>query len=275
MRPNCPHRFHQNRLNRFYYRWAQDSVCALGPTLGSLRLRIVVRLTQGWLRARFSARDTGTRLDFARLLVSVCSRPDSARVSAYHSSEIGSMRLGSIPYLGLGSSRLVAQARLGTRLGTRESAQYSARLKSELSLGSDRGPAHRSAGDWLGHRDLTWLDLGLSPAHLARFGAWDRTGARFGLEARPGSQLRARPGSGLGARLGSEPGSAHLGSENIRSLTKHERRKCETKTVRRESAKVRVDEKDERKCHTKKKMEQPEVTHFPVFKTNSARRWHP
>ena len=62
-----------------------------------------------------------------------------------------------------------------------------------------------------------------------------------------------RPGSGLGARLGSEPGSAHLGSENIISETKHERRKRETKTVRRESAKVKVDEKDERKCHTKKR----------------------
>ena len=50
---------------------------------------------------------------------------------------------------------------------------------------------------------------------MARLGAWDRALTRFGLEARPGSKLRARPGSGLGARLGSEPGSAHLGSENI------------------------------------------------------------
>ena len=67
----------------------------------------------------------------------------------------------------------------------------------------------------LGTRDSTWLDLGLRPAQLARLGAWDRALTRFGLEARPGSKLRARPGSGLGARLGSEPGSAHLGSENI------------------------------------------------------------
>ena len=50
---------------------------------------------------------------------------------------------------------------------------------------------------------------------MARLGAWDRALTRFGLEARPGLKLRAWPGSGLGARLGSEPGSAHLGSENI------------------------------------------------------------
>ena len=86
---------------------------------------------------------------------------------------------------------------------------------------------------------------------MPRLCAWDRASTRFGLEARPGSKLRAQPDSGLGARLGSEPGSAHLGSENITSETKPERRKCKTKTFRRESVKVKADEKRERKCHEK------------------------
>ena len=148
------------------------------------------------------------------------------------------MRFGSIHYLGLGSSRLVARARLGTRLGTQLNARFGptrSSAEAQIRVGS------WLSWDWLGTRDSTWLDLGLSPAHLARLGAWDRAGTRFGLEARPGSKLsrvEARPGSGLGARLGSEPGLAHLGSENIISETKHERRKCKRKTVRRESANV-------------------------------------
>ena len=162
------------------------------------------------------------------MLVSVCSRR-LARGSAYHSSGIGSVRLSLNRYSGLGSSRLFARAQLGTR----ESAQW-ARLNSELSLGSARSSPQGSPGDWLGTRDSTRLVSWPISRYLARLGAWDRAGARtrFGLEARPGSRLRAR--SGLGARLGSEPGSAHLGSENIINETKHERRKCKTKTASRE-----------------------------------------
>ena len=119
---------------------------------------------------------------------------------------------------------MLGSAQIGARLGLRSGPC------SWVSWGLARG---------LGTRDSTWLVLGLSPAHLARPSAWDRAEARFGLEARLGSNLRARPGSGLGTRLGSEPGSAHLGSENIISETKHERRKCMTKTVRRGSVKVR------------------------------------
>ena len=121
----------------------------------------------------------------------------------------------------------------------------------------------------LGTRDSTWLDLGLRPAHLARLGAWDRTLTRFGLEARPGSKLRARPGSGLGARLGSEPGTAHLGSENIISETKPERRKCKTKTFRRESAKVRrwKQTKNVNENVTRKKYETTRGYALPCFRT--------
>ena len=165
------------------------------------------------------------------MLVSVCSRR-LARGSAYHSSGIGSVRLSLIRYLGLGSSRLLARAQLGTR----ESAQW-ARLNSELGLGSARGSAQGSPGDWLGARE-SGFDLACLMAHLASPGSSWCLGSGRG----PGSvrvrspESRAGPArdSGLGARLGSEPGSAHFGSENIINETKHERRKCKTKTAGRE-----------------------------------------
>ena len=99
----------------------------------------------GLTRARFSARDTGTRLArFCSRLVSGCSRSGSARGSAYHSSGTDSVRLSSLHYLGLGSSRLVARAGLEARIGKREIgsmldlAQLGARLRpsSGLSIGA-------------------------------------------------------------------------------------------------------------------------------------------
>ena len=106
------------------------------------------------------------------------------------------MRLGSIRYLGLGSSQLVARAGPETQLGTRESAQYSrAQLRAQLEIGPG-----------LGDRDSNWLGLGLSSAHLPRLGAWDRARARIGLEAQSDSRLRARlriRSTWIGARLGS------------------------------------------------------------------------
>ena len=97
--------------------------------------------------ACFSAQYTRTRLDFARGSSRFAQGPAQLESLLITGLGSGSVGLGSIRYLGLGSSRLVARARLGTRLGTRESAQCSARPKSELGLGSDRGPAHDSAGD--------------------------------------------------------------------------------------------------------------------------------
>ena len=229
-------------IRRLFQRWVspfKPLLPALGSGLGSLawpeaRLASAPDRCSAWLRARFSAQDTRTRLDFARGSSRFAPGPVQLESLLIIGRGSGSVRLCSIRYLGLSSSRLLARARLGTRLGTRESAQCSARPKSELGLGSDLGPTHQ-----LGTRDSTWFDLGLRHAHLTRFGAWDRALTWFGLEARPGSKLRARAGSGLGARLGSESGSAHLGSENIISETKPERRKYKTKTFRRESAKVR------------------------------------
>ena len=91
----------------------------------------------------------------------------------------------------------MARARLGARLGTRGSAWLgsarlgSARLGSARS--SARGSARGSARDWLGNRDSVWLGSGLSWAHLSRLGAWDRLGARLGLEARSGSRFDQHP----------------------------------------------------------------------------------
>ena len=136
-------RFHQNRLNRFYQPRARDSV--RGLVRGSARFDSgsLFGLTQGSFLG--SIHKDSARL--CSMLVSVCSRPVQLESLLITGRGSGSVRLGSIRYLGLGSSRLVARARLGTRLGTRESAQCSARPKSELGLGSDRGPAHGSAGD--------------------------------------------------------------------------------------------------------------------------------
>ena len=73
-------RFHQNRLNRFYQPWARDSVRDLA--------RGSARLGSGSLFDLFlgSIHEDSARL--CSMLVSVCSRPGSARVSAYHRSGI-------------------------------------------------------------------------------------------------------------------------------------------------------------------------------------------
>ena len=107
-------------------------------------------------------------------------------------------------------------------------------------------------GSGLGTRDSTCLDLGFSPPHLAQLVAWNQSGTRFGLEARPGSKLWARPTQD--SALGLDRSSARLISV-VKILfieTKHEQRRCKTITVRRESAKIKADEKRERKCHEKK-----------------------
>ena len=118
------------------------------------------------------------------MLVSVCSR-SLARGSAYHSSGIGSVRLSLIRYLGLGSSRLLARAQLGTR----ESAQW-ARLNSELGLGSARGSAQGSPGNWFGARD-SGFDLACLMAHLASLvSAWCLGSGRGPGSVRLGSPAR-------------------------------------------------------------------------------------
>ena len=137
-------RFHQNRLNRFYRPWVRDSVRGLARGSARFDSGSLFGLTQGSFLGSIHER---TRLDFARCSSRFAQGPAQLESLLITGRGSGSVRLGLIRYLGLGSSRLVARARLGTRLGTRESAQCSARPKAELGLGSDWDPAHGSAWD--------------------------------------------------------------------------------------------------------------------------------
>ena len=94
-------RFHQNRLNRFYQPWARDSVRWLGPKLGSLRLRIVVRLDSGFV-SRLKTRGLVSILLEVRFGL---LKADSARVSAYHRSGI---RLSAARLDSLFGARLIS-----------------------------------------------------------------------------------------------------------------------------------------------------------------------
>ena len=142
-------RFGQSRLNRFYqpkarYKNRPDS------KLGSVRLEIATRL-----KARFSARDSMTRLDLAR--AGHCrSGPGAPR--------LGLTRLGSARLATRGSTHLRSWLRLslGLRIWTGESTRCSTRLSSEFGSGSARG----QVGDRLGTRDS-----GFCLAGLGRVGA--------------------------------------------------------------------------------------------------------
>ena len=119
-------RFHQNRLNRFYQPWARDSVRGLARGSARFDSGSLFGLTQGSFLGSIHER---TRLDFARCSSRFAQGPAQLESLFITGRGSGSVWLGSIRYLGLGSSRLVARARLGTRLGTQESAQCSARPK--------------------------------------------------------------------------------------------------------------------------------------------------
>ena len=142
-------RFGQSRLNRFYqpkarYKNRPDS------KLGSVRLEIAARL-----KARFSARDSMTRLDLAR--------------AGHCRSELGSPRLGLTR---LGSARLATRGSthfrswlrlsLGLRIWTGESTRCSTRLSSEFGSGSARGQVEARLGT---------RDSGFGLAGLGRVGA--------------------------------------------------------------------------------------------------------
>ena len=138
-------RFGQSRLNRFYqpkarYKNQPDS------KLGSVRLEIAARL-----KARFSARDSMTRLDLAR--AGHCR-------SGLRSPRLGLTRLGSAWLTTRGSIHLRSWLRLslGLQIWTGESTRCSTRFSS----GSARG----QVGDRLGTRDS-----GFGLAGLGRVGA--------------------------------------------------------------------------------------------------------
>ena len=141
-------RFHQNRLNRFYQPWARDSVRGLARGSARFDSGSLFGLTQGSFLGSIHER---TRLDFAQCSSQFAQGPAQLESLLITGRGSGSVRLGSIRYLGLGSSRLVARAGLETRLGNREIgsmldlAQLGARLRPSsgpsigLSWGFARG----------------------------------------------------------------------------------------------------------------------------------------
>ena len=142
-------RFGQSRLNCFYqpkarYKNRPDS------KLGSVRLEIAAQL-----KARFSARDSMTRLDLAR--AGHCR-------SGLGSPRLGLTRLGSARLATRGLTHLRSWLRLslGLRIWTGKSTRCSTRLSSEFDSGSARG----QVGDRLGTRDS-----GFGLAGLGRVGA--------------------------------------------------------------------------------------------------------
>ena len=145
-------KFGQSRLNRFYqpkarYKDGPDS------KLGSVRLEIAARL-----KARFSARDSMTRLDLAR--AGHCR-------SGLGSPRLGLTLLGSARLATLGSTHLRSWPRLsmGLRIWTGESTRCSTRLNSEF--GSAQFGVRSEIGSGLATRDLVWL--GSEESELSSF----------------------------------------------------------------------------------------------------------
>ena len=106
--------------------WARDSV-RLGSELGSVGLRMVVRLDSGLVSFLNSGHKDSNRLDSR--LRSVCSRSGSARGSAHRTSG-----LGSAHYSRFSLPRLVDLDRLGDRLEARRNSSIlgSAELRARL-----------------------------------------------------------------------------------------------------------------------------------------------
>ena len=115
----------------------------LGARLGSAPNRC-----SAWLRARFSARDTG--------LGSICLVTRFGLLEAPLSSRLGASQLGSARLAFRDSAHLGSWLGLGWGIGD----QLNARFGSAPS--SARGSAWDSAGDWLGNRDSVWLGSELS-----------------------------------------------------------------------------------------------------------------
>ena len=138
--------FDQSRFNRFYLSWARDLV-RLGSELGSIGLRMVVRLDSGPVSFLNSGHKDSNRLDSR--LRSVCSRPRSARGSAHRTSGLGTVcsrhgsargsahrtsEIGSAHYSRFSLPRLVSLNRLGDRLEARKISSMlgSAELRARL-----------------------------------------------------------------------------------------------------------------------------------------------
>ena len=151
--------FDQSRLNRFYQPWAREPG-RLGSEFGS-----------------------------------VCSRPGSGRGSAHCRSGLGSVRLGSDFVLVCSrvsskqfGARLITgrgSARFGSLFGARLISTYGSARDPGISsmFGSAQLGARLGLGTGLGLE--IQLGSGLSSAHLARLGTWDRGSASKKLIPEP------------------------------------------------------------------------------------------
>ena len=171
--------FDQSCFNHFYLSWARDSV-RLGSELGSVGLRMVVRLDSGLVSFLNSGHKDSNRIDSR--LRSVCSRPGSARGPAHRTSGLGTVcsrhgsargsahrtsGLGSAHYSRFSLPRLVDLDRLGDQLEARRISSMlgsagSARFaqdpdQQEARLGSLFGVQFTSARE----SGSTWGSLGL------------------------------------------------------------------------------------------------------------------
>ena len=134
--------FDQSCFNRFYLSWARDSV-RIGSELGSVGLRMVVRLDSGLVSFLNSGHKDSNRLDSR--LRSVCSRPGSARGSVQFAQGRISSRLGSSHHgarRGLLEARIssrLCSSHLGARLGSLFAVQPTSTRGSGSAWGSTRG----------------------------------------------------------------------------------------------------------------------------------------
>ena len=135
--------FDQSCFNRFYLSWARDSV-RLGSELGSVGLRMVVRLDSGLISFLNSGHKDSNRLDSRlRSVCSISSRLGSSHLGARHGllearSARGSAHrisgLGSAHYSRFSLPRLVDLDRLGDRLEAQRISSMlgSAELRARL-----------------------------------------------------------------------------------------------------------------------------------------------
>ena len=105
-----------------------------------------------WLRARFSARDTG--------LGSIWLVAGLSLLEARLRWKLGASQFGSARFAIRDSAHAGSRLGLGLGFGWGLGDQLNSRLGSVLS--SARGSARDSAADWLGNRDSVWLGSGLS-----------------------------------------------------------------------------------------------------------------
>ena len=208
MRSNFPPSVLIRAASIAFTSWAWDSVRP-GSELGSVGLRMVVRLDSGLVSFLISGHKDSNRIDSR--LRSVCSRPGSARGSAHRTSRLGTVcsrhgsargsahrtsGFGSAHYSRFSLPRLVDLDRLGDQLEAR-------RISSMLgSVGSARFAP-----------DPDQLETRLDSLFGIQFTSTRESGSTWGSlwlgeSAQCSAQLSSELGSAeLGARLGAQFGA--------------------------------------------------------------------